>query len=125
MAKSYCDHEEGHTNNNLEVNQNEKSNLSDEKNVINTDCLLEMKELSNAINKLKNKKSAGFNCIKNEMLKFGFPFVNQTILKLFNSVYLDLVIFLRYGKLALLHHCLKEETQIYMKIIVVFLFVVV
>ena len=70
------------------MNQNEKSTLSDETNVINTDSLLEMKELSiNAIYKLRNKTSAGFDYIKNEMLKFGFPLINQTILNFFNIVF--------------------------------------
>ena len=71
----------------------------------------------------KNKKSAGFDCTKNEMVKFGLPLMKLSLN--FSILCLLLLIFLQYRTPAELHRCLINDTQNHLEIIVIFPFLVV
>ena len=51
------------------------------------DFNISTKELSLAVKNLKNNKSAGLDCIKNEMVKYGYSVLSDSLVKLFNLVY--------------------------------------
>ena len=50
------------------------------------DYAITKKEISCAIKKLKNKKSEGPDCIKNEMLKYSQHVLTPVFVKLFNLI---------------------------------------
>lgn len=50
------------------------------------DFLITKEEVSKCLHSLKNRKSAGLDCISNEMLKCGESILLPYILKIFNSV---------------------------------------